>query len=88
MKISPGSLPSISRLQRLIESAWQKGFDVQGRDQLGGRLRDTRKWIGATEITAFLASVRVKTELVDFHRPTANDGSHPQMFNWIAAYFR
>jgi hypothetical protein len=41
-----------------IEEAWAAGFDVQGRDQLGGRLRNTRKWIGATEIVAFLTANR------------------------------
>jgi hypothetical protein len=72
----------------MIESAWHKDFDVQGRDQLGGKLHNTRKWIGATEIVAFLASVRIRCELVDFHVPSANDGSHPQLFTWVANYFR
>ena len=55
-----GGMPSISRLQEMIEAAWQRGFDVQGRDQLGGNLHKTRKWIGATEIVTFLASIRIK----------------------------
>ena len=82
------AIPSISRLQRLIEAAWSSGFDPQGRDQLGGRLSDTRKWIGATEIAAFLTSIRIRTEVVDFHRPSANDGTHPLLFQWVENYFR
>ena len=53
---------------------------LQGREQLGGRLRNTRKWIGATEIVAFLTANKVKTELVDFHVPSARDGTHPRLF--------
>jgi hypothetical protein len=55
----------------------------QGRDQLGGRLRETRKWIGATEIVAFLTANRVRSELVDFHVPSARDGTHPKLFQVI-----
>lgn len=53
-------IPSIPKIQRLIETAWQKGFDQQGCDQLGGKVVDTTKWIGATEILATLSSLRIK----------------------------
>lgn len=53
-------IPSIPKIQRLIESAWQKGFDLQGCEQLGGRVVDTTKWIGATEIVATLSSLKIK----------------------------
>lgn len=51
-------MPSISKLQETIEKAWSLGFDERGRDQLGGRVCNTRKWIGATEIVSFLSSLR------------------------------
>ena len=53
-------IPSIPKIQRLIEAAWQKGFDLQGCEQLGGKVVDTTKWIGATEIVATLSSLKVK----------------------------
>ena len=81
-------VPSISRLQGLIEEAWAKGYDVQGCEQLGNKLVNTRKWIGATEIVAFLTSHNIKTELLDFHTPTAKDGTHPRLFQWVLEYFR
>ena len=81
-------VPSISRLQGLIEEAWAKGYDVQGCEQLGKKLVNTRKWIGATEIVAFLTSHNVKTELLDFHTPSAKDGTHPKLFQWVVDYFR
>ena len=74
--------------QSLIEEAWRKGFDVQGSEQLGGKLVNTRKWIGATEIVAFFTAHRIKTELLDFHTPTAKDGTHPKLFQWVLDYFR
>ncbi|XP_063903815.1 zinc finger-containing ubiquitin peptidase 1-like [Zophobas morio] len=81
------SVPSISRLQSLIEQAWAQGFDIQGSEQLGCRLVNTRKWIGATEVVTLLSFLRIKCQLVDFHRPTGPGGSHPELFNWVLKYF-
>jgi len=41
--------PSILRLQALIEDAWDKGFNSEGRLETGGILR-TRKYIGTPEV--------------------------------------
>ncbi|XP_018577334.1 zinc finger with UFM1-specific peptidase domain protein-like [Anoplophora glabripennis] len=81
------SVPSISRIQGLIEQAWAQGFDVQGSEQLGCRLVNTRKWIGATEVVTLLSYLRIKCQLVDFHRPTGPGGTHPELFNWVLKYF-
>lgn len=80
------AMPSISRLQRMVEAAWTQGFDVQGKEQLG-KLYNTRKWIGATEIVTVLSWLRIDCQLVDFHRPTSIDGRHPELFNWVLQYF-
>uniref|UniRef100_A0A1B6CYF8 Zinc finger-containing ubiquitin peptidase 1 n=1 Tax=Clastoptera arizonana TaxID=38151 RepID=A0A1B6CYF8_9HEMI len=85
---SRSAMPSISRLQQHIEWAWGQGFDVQGCDQLGGKLFNTRKWIGATEVVTVLSSLRIRCELIDFHRPTSASGSHPELFNWVLEYFQ
>ena len=53
-------IPSISKLQSLIERAWKHGFDPQGAIQLNNRLSGTRTWIGATEIFAVLSSLRAR----------------------------
>ncbi|XP_031787224.1 zinc finger-containing ubiquitin peptidase 1 isoform X3 [Nasonia vitripennis] len=82
------SMPSISRLQKMIEWAWAQGFDVQGAEQLGAKLVNTRKWIGATEVVTLLSSLRIRCQLVDFHRPTSSDGGHPEMFKWVLHYFQ
>lgn len=81
------AMPSISRLQKMVEAAWAQGFDVQGKEQLGCKLYNTRKWIGATEIVTVLSWLRLQCTLVDFHRPTSSDGRHPELFNWVKNYF-
>ncbi|XP_066289693.1 zinc finger-containing ubiquitin peptidase 1-like isoform X2 [Branchiostoma lanceolatum] len=81
-------MPSIPKIQQMIEEAWSRGFDREGSEQLGGKLRNTRKWIGATEVAALFSSLGVRAQVVDFHHPTAADGSHPQLFDWTKNHFR
>ncbi|KAK7494503.1 hypothetical protein BaRGS_00014156 [Batillaria attramentaria] len=81
-------LPSIRKLQHLIERAWQAGFDPQGCEQLGGKVVNTRKWIGATEIMATLSSLHIKCQLLDFHAPSGPENTHPTMINWVRDYFK
>jgi hypothetical protein len=59
-----------------------QGFDVQGKEQLGCKLYNTRKWIGATEIVTILSWLRLQCQLVDFHKP-GPDGKHLDLFNWV-----
>lgn len=59
----------------------------QGSEQLGCKLYNTRKWIGATEVVTLLSSLRINCQLIDFHRPTTPDGKHPELFNWVLRYF-
>lgn len=70
----------------MVEAAWAQGFDVQGAEQLGCKLNNTRKWIGATEIVTVLSWLRINCQLVDFHRPTQG-GGHPELFNYVLQYF-
>ncbi|KAL0870931.1 hypothetical protein ABMA27_004759 [Loxostege sticticalis] len=81
-------VPSIPRLQLLVERAWQLGFDTQGSEQLGSKLHNTRKWIGACEVVTVLSSLRIRCQLIDFHKPTSADGSHPALFDWVLRYFQ
>ncbi|GAB0093271.1 zinc finger-containing ubiquitin peptidase 1 [Sergentomyia squamirostris] len=81
------AMPSISRLQVMVEAAWNQGFDVQGSESLGCKLQNTRKWIGATEVFTVLSWLRINCHFVDFHRATSSDGRHPELFNWVLKYF-
>ena len=46
----PGRLPSVLRLQDMIENAWDMGFNAVGRIETGG-IRGTRKYIGTPEVS-------------------------------------
>ncbi|XP_073703552.1 zinc finger-containing ubiquitin peptidase 1 [Garra rufa] len=83
----PDSVPSIPRVQTLIEEAWGQGADPQGASHFNHRLRGTRAWIGATEIYAVLTSLSVKARIVDFHKPTGPGDTHPRMLEWVKKYF-
>ena len=58
------NMPSITKIQELIENAWAKGFDVMGQAQLGGKLKNTAKWIGASDIAAMFFSLKIKYILI------------------------
>uniref|UniRef100_A0A671K6N8 Zinc finger-containing ubiquitin peptidase 1 n=1 Tax=Sinocyclocheilus anshuiensis TaxID=1608454 RepID=A0A671K6N8_9TELE len=83
----PVSVPSIPRVQALIEEAWGQGTDPQGASHFNHRLKGTRAWIGATEIYAVLTSFSVKARIVDFHKPTGPGDTHPRLFEWVKQYF-
>lgn len=44
-----GSVPGILTLQDMIEDAWDRGINVNGRRETGG-IRGTRKYIGTPEV--------------------------------------
>uniref|UniRef100_A0A8C6SEK6 Zinc finger-containing ubiquitin peptidase 1 n=1 Tax=Neogobius melanostomus TaxID=47308 RepID=A0A8C6SEK6_9GOBI len=81
------AVPSIPRVQALIEAAWREGLDPQGATHFNNRLQGTRAWIGATEIYSLLTSLRVRAHIVDFHQPTGPGETHPQLFEWVRQYF-
>lgn len=81
------SVPSIPRVQAMIEEAWGQGADPQGASHFKHRLQGTRAWIGATEIYAVLTSLSVKARIVDFHKPTGPGDTHLKMFEWVKQYF-
>jgi hypothetical protein len=49
-----GRLPTILRLQDLVEEAWDKGINSSGRIETGG-IKGTRKYIGTPEVTCLLS---------------------------------
>ena len=46
----PGGIPTIFRLQDMIEQAWDMGFCPLGRVETGG-IKGTRKYIGTPEVS-------------------------------------
>lgn len=85
--ISDMPVPSIPRIQALIEEAWVKGLDPQGASHFNHKLKGTRAWIGATEIYSLLTALRIRAHIVDFHQPTGPGDTHPRLFEWVRQYF-
>jgi hypothetical protein len=52
-------IPSILKLQDLIENAWDEGYNTAGRIETGG-IRLTRKYIGTSEAQALLLSLSIQ----------------------------
>uniref|UniRef100_A0A3B3R296 Zinc finger-containing ubiquitin peptidase 1 n=1 Tax=Paramormyrops kingsleyae TaxID=1676925 RepID=A0A3B3R296_9TELE len=82
-----GLVPSIPRVQALIEEAWQQGVDPQGASQFSNCLKGTRAWIGATEIFSLLTSLGIRAHIVDFPQPSGAKNTHPHLFEWVKKYF-
>lgn len=54
-------LPSVLRMQEMIENAWDQGFNKSGRVETGG-IRWTRKYIGTPEAQAMFLSLGIAAE--------------------------
>lgn len=81
-------MPSIGKIQKLIEQAWSNGFDLMGKEQLGGSLFNTTKWIGASDVAAMFSFLRIKTELVDIVRSKNScKNLAEELFNYVFKYF-
>ena len=39
-------------------------------------------------MATLLSHCNVDSEILDFHSPSAADGSHPRLFDWVVTYFR
>ncbi|KAK2765902.1 hypothetical protein FQN54_007417 [Arachnomyces sp. PD_36] len=81
----PGRVPSIMKLQDMIEEAWDLGFNSTGRVETGG-IRGTRKYIGTPEAQALFMSVGVLCEANAFN-PTSDARAHDSLLVAVANYF-
>ena len=83
-----GHIPTVPRLQELLDGAWRAGYDRQGAKELGHQVRETRKWIGATEAAVLFRSFGVRAEVIDFANPTGPGKTHIRLVQWVEEYFR
>ncbi|KAM4681514.1 zinc finger-containing ubiquitin peptidase 1 isoform 2-T3 [Amazona ochrocephala] len=81
------AIPSIPKIQSMIEDAWREGFDPHGASHFNNRLHGSKAWIGACEIYSLLTSLRIKCQIIDFHKPTGPTGTHPRLFEWVLHYY-
>ncbi|XXG67014.1 hypothetical protein AAC387_Pa06g0455 [Persea americana] len=59
-------VPDIPSLQRWLEIAWERGFDIPGSDSFNHKIYGQHKWIGTTECAALLRSFGLRARIVDF----------------------
>ncbi|PGG98922.1 hypothetical protein AJ80_09439 [Polytolypa hystricis UAMH7299] len=62
----PGRLPSILKLQDMIEDAWDAGFNPTAKIETGG-IRGTRKYIGTSEAQALFQYLGIRCEPFAFN---------------------
>ncbi|GAA6005422.1 hypothetical protein JCM10207_002976 [Rhodosporidiobolus poonsookiae] len=79
--------PGIGEWQEGIEAAWRAGHDPPGRAHFGGKLVNSRRWIGTTEVYTALVWVGVRAKIVDFPRVPGGEGTHQSLVRWIVKYF-
>ncbi|KAI0496499.1 hypothetical protein KFK09_022816 [Dendrobium nobile] len=56
----------ILSLQRWLEIAWERGFDVPGSNSFNKEVYGSKKWIGTTECVALFRSFGLRARVVDF----------------------
>ncbi|KAJ0045352.1 hypothetical protein Pint_05426 [Pistacia integerrima] len=61
-----GFVPDIPSLQRWLEIAWERGFDMVGSGHFNQSIYGSRSWIGATECAALFRSFGLFARVVDF----------------------
>lgn len=61
-----GFVPDIPSLQRWLEIAWERGFDVHGAEHFNHKIYGTKKWIGTTECAALFRCLGIRAMIVDF----------------------
>ncbi|OAY78820.1 Zinc finger with UFM1-specific peptidase domain protein [Ananas comosus] len=68
-----GFVPDIPSLQRWLEIAWEKGFDVVGSNSFQKKIYGHRKWIGTTECSTLFRSFGLRARVVDFDSITPSE---------------
>jgi len=80
-----GKVPSVLKIQKHIDDAHAKGYDLVGLSDLGV-LTGSRTWIGTIDACALLRQSGVPAQMFTFSKPS--NGHHTAMFRWIWHYFR
>ncbi|KIX10363.1 uncharacterized protein Z518_01445 [Rhinocladiella mackenziei CBS 650.93] len=80
-----GRLPSILKLQDMIENAWDMGFNSGGRIETGG-IRYTRKYIGTPEAQALFMSLDIPCEATAY-ATTDDVAASETMLRAVCEYF-
>ncbi|KAL6955482.1 hypothetical protein U1Q18_031917, partial [Sarracenia purpurea var. burkii] len=61
-----GYVPDIASLQRWLEIAWERGFDMLGSSHFNRKIYGKKNWIGTTECATLFRSFGLRARIVDF----------------------
>ncbi|XAR52109.1 hypothetical protein NMG60_11020013 [Bertholletia excelsa] len=61
-----GFVPDIASLQRWLEIAWERGFDILGSSHFDHQIYGKKSWVGTTECAALFRSFGLRARIVDF----------------------
>ncbi|UJO19362.1 Zinc finger-containing ubiquitin peptidase 1 [Fulvia fulva] len=84
----PQTLPTVVKIQELIEKAWDSGVGAYGRTETGGIL-NTRKWIGTQEALTFFTRIGVNSQALAFKDGNSNTDpmAAEELLDHVEAYF-
>ena len=86
-RVFNGNVPTVPRLQEMLDKAWKDGYDPQGAKDLGYKVRNTKTWIGAIEVAVLFRSFGIKAEVVDFLQPVPNK-PNVALLQWVERFFK
>ncbi|KAJ6238233.1 zinc finger-containing ubiquitin peptidase [Anaeramoeba flamelloides] len=82
------TIPSVMTIEKMIEVAWSKGFDVEGGTEIyNNKLVGMGKWIGATECSTFFNYLGIKNQIYDFDG-TKNENILLHLYEFVWDYFQ
>ncbi|PIA33379.1 hypothetical protein AQUCO_04100066v1 [Aquilegia coerulea] len=76
-------VPDIPSLQRWLEIAWERNFDIEGSNDFRNEVYGSTKWIGTTECATLFRSFGLRARVVDFGNKEIEslvsvDGANPR----------
>ncbi|XXH00261.1 hypothetical protein Hte_006603 [Hypoxylon texense] len=83
-----GRVPDIFALQDLIEDAWDRGINPQGRIETGG-IRGTRKFIGTPEAAAIFVNLGIRYDAQGFRNEKGENRrtAENKLYDAVERYF-
>ncbi|KAH9827337.1 Peptidase family C78 [Teratosphaeria destructans] len=84
-KLRTLGLPNVLQIQDDIEDAWRSGICPHGRIETGG-IRNTRKWIGTSEATAYFTHIGIPVTPLCFKDET-DQLAVTSLLDYVEAYF-
>eukprot|EP00056_Hartaetosiga_gracilis_P006735 m.99831 g.99831 ORF g.99831 m.99831 type:complete len:763 (-) comp12545_c0_seq2:136-2424(-) len=76
-------IPSLSALQKQIETAWANGFDTWGAKQFNAKLSGGSRWIGPTEVCSLFRYYGLDAKIIHFESTTG----HIALAEWVWEYY-